>query len=95
MGGVVTYRGARLFLCTLGLILALYAVHVEHKVESIEHKKAEIEKSKAAALSMASDTPANDPFNPSFLIDENPEDYVAFCDIESIGASCRCVWLRQ
>jgi hypothetical protein len=74
----------RTFLCFIGLVLSIYAVYVEHKIESIEHKKA-----------MARETQQQQQQDelPSFMLEnENvEEEFVALCDIEAIGASCRYV----
>lgn len=70
----------RTFAAMVGLILSAYAVYVEYKVASIQaHKEAA-----AAAASTEGDVP--------FIVKEEEPEFVALCDIKSIGASCSNVF---
>ena len=76
----------RTLAAVVGCILSAYAVYVEYKVASIHAHK--------AASSTADATVATDGVTePPFLKDvaEEPE-FVALCDIKSIGASCSNVF---
>jgi Tfp pilus assembly protein PilO len=79
----------RTFLCFIGLVLSIYAVYVEHKIESIEHKKA---MARETQQQQQQQQQQQDEL-PSFMLEnENvEEEFVALCDIEAIGASCRYV----
>jgi len=87
----------------IGLILSAYAVYVEHKVERqqqekelYESRKLELqeEQAKAQALADSEGTDVAIPSLDELLNDQllsEPEEFHSLCDIEAIGASCRCV----
>jgi uncharacterized membrane protein len=71
----------RTFAAVVGCILSAYAVYVEYKVASIHAHKA------------TTIVPADETTEAPFLkeVEEEPE-FVALCDIKSIGASCSNVF---
>lgn len=71
-------------LAAIGLVLSLYAVYVEHKVEHLNHLKDQREEQ--------GDRRGNDQQQElQTIFEEKEETFTALCDIEAIGASCRCV----
>lgn len=76
----------RTFAAIVGAILSAYAVYVEFKVASIHAHKA------ASATAVVDDVPEGGGELPFVVKDEDEPEFVALCDIKSIGASCSNVF---
>jgi uncharacterized membrane protein len=77
----------RTFAAIVGAILSAYAVYVEYKVASIHARKTQEVNIATDSTTTTTETP------PSFLPAVNePDEFVALCDIKSIGASCSNVF---